>query len=73
VKGGEQGMKPHERLELELAADSIAKIQPMMLGLYPAIARLTRAYYNELVKEGFTEAQALHIVSTQGIMARLNG
>jgi hypothetical protein len=66
-------MKPHEQLELEMAADNIARIKPMMLGLYPAIAQMTRVYFNELVKEGFTEAQALHIVATQGIMARLNG
>lgn len=63
-------MKPHERLEMELAADQIAKLSPLMLGLYPSIAKLTRAYFNELIKEGFTEAQALYIVATQGVTAR---
>ena len=66
-------MKPHERLELELASDNIAKIVPTMLGLYPAIAQMTKAYFDALVKEGFSENQALHIVATQGITARMSG
>ena len=66
-------MKPHERLELELASDNIAKIVPTMLGLYPAIAQMTKAYFDALVKEGFSENQALHIVATQGVTARMSG
>lgn len=64
-------MKPHERLEMEIAMEQIAKIVPAMMGAYPSIAKMMKAYFDELVKEGFTEVQALHIVAIQGVTARL--
>jgi len=64
-------MKPHERLEMEIAMEQIAKIVPAMMGAYPCIAKMMKAYFDELVKEGFTEVQALHIVTIQGVTARL--
>lgn len=64
-------MKPHEQMELELAIGNIEKILPMMLGTYPTVAKLSRVYYDELIKEGFSEEQALRIVMNQGIIARL--
>ncbi|MDT2246000.1 hypothetical protein P7H16_01785 [Paenibacillus larvae] len=45
---------------------------PMMLGTYPTIAKLSKVYYDELIKEGFPEDQALYIVAEQGIKARLD-
>jgi len=64
-------LKPHEKLEFEIMIDNMAKLTPAMLGIYPSIAKLTHSYFNELVKEGFTESQALHIVAIQGVTARL--
>ncbi|ARF67254.1 hypothetical protein B7C51_04600 [Paenibacillus larvae subsp. pulvifaciens] len=65
-------MKPHEQMEFELAIESMQKILPMMLGTFPTIAKLSRVYYDELIKEGFSEDQALYIVAEQGIKARLD-
>lgn len=66
-------MKPHEQMEYELAMENMLKVLPAMLGMYGAVAKATKAYYDELVAAGFSEAQAMHIVSTQGITARLGG
>ncbi|MEC0666314.1 hypothetical protein P8864_10475 [Priestia flexa] len=60
-------MKPHEKMEYQLAKEQLEKAIPAMLGAYPTLAKLTRNYYKELIKEGFTEDQALHIVTHQGI------
>lgn len=32
------------------------------------VAKMRRAYYEALVKEGFTEAEALAIINTRGIL-----
>ncbi|WP_339200390.1 hypothetical protein MKY24_16650 [Paenibacillus sp. FSL P2-0322] len=66
-------MKPHEQLEYEMAMENMLKVLPAMLGMYGAVAKATKAYYDELIAAGFSEAQALHIVSAQGITARLGG
>jgi hypothetical protein len=62
-------MKPHEQIEMEMMRDQIMKVLPALLGAYSGIAKATKAYYDELVKHGFTEQQALKIVSEQGFMA----
>lgn len=66
-------MEPHERMEFELAAESMMKALPALLGAYGAVAKASKQYFDELVKAGFSEAQALHIVSTQGITGGLGG
>lgn len=66
-------MEPHERMEFELAADSLMKALPALLGAYGAVAKAHRAYFTELVNAGFTEGQALHIVATQGVLGGFNG
>ncbi|MEB4785106.1 hypothetical protein P5G60_25595 [Paenibacillus jamilae] len=66
-------MKPHEQLEFEMAKENILKALPAMLGMYGAVAKASKAYFDELVAAGFSETQALHIVSDQGITARLGG
>lgn len=66
-------MEAHERMEFELAAEALMKALPALLGSYGAVAKAHRAYFLELVKEGFSEAQALHIVATQGVLGGLNG
>ncbi|KAF6636541.1 hypothetical protein ABEW32_11475 [Paenibacillus jamilae] len=66
-------MKPHEQLEAELSAENMLKILPALLGMYGPVAFATKAYFDQLVSTGFSEAQALHIVSAQGITARLGG
>jgi len=64
-------MKPHERLEMEIAMEQISKMVPAMMGTYPSVAKMMKAYFDELVKAGFSEAQALIIVAMQGVTARL--
>ncbi|MMZ43859.1 hypothetical protein D1872_54270 [compost metagenome] len=66
-------MKPHEQLEFEMAKENILKALPAMLGMYGAVAKASKAHFDELIAAGFSEAQALHIVSDQGITARLGG
>lgn len=66
-------MKPHEQMEFELMAQQLEKAVPAMLGAYPAIAQLTRAYYQQLKKQGFSEKEALHIVAIQGFNAGIQG
>lgn len=58
----EKEMNAHKKLELEMAKDS-------ELELYPIIAQCLKAYFDELINQGFTEQQALHIVAIQGINA----
>ncbi|AIQ54546.1 hypothetical protein [Paenibacillus sp. FSL R7-0331] len=60
-------------MEFELSNDSLMKALPALLGAYPSVARALKAYFDELVKVGFSEAQALHIISVQGVMGGLNG
>ncbi|ASA22040.1 hypothetical protein [Paenibacillus donghaensis] len=66
-------MEPHERMEFELANDSLMKALPALLGAYVTVAKAHKAYFDELVKAGFSEPQALHIVSIQGVTGGLNG
>ncbi|MED4727008.1 hypothetical protein P9597_02435 [Aneurinibacillus migulanus] len=66
-------MKPHERIEAEIMNDQLQKNVPAILGAYPTIAQLTKVYYDELVKQGFTKKQALHIVAEQGFTAGYKG
>lgn len=66
-------MEPHERLEMEMAAEMLAKTLPALLGAYGTVAKAHKAYFDELVKAGFSEQQALHIVSVQGVTGGLTG
>lgn len=65
-------MDPMQKLEMEMVTDQLIKALPTLMGAYPVISQATKAYFDELKKVGFTQEQALHIVSTQGIMAGID-
>ncbi|QCS52368.1 hypothetical protein [Priestia flexa] len=65
-------MKPHEEVEYQLAKKQIERVLPAMLGTYPGVAKLMMQYYKNLVKEGFSDKQALYIVTHQGVYAGMN-
>lgn len=60
-------MKAHEQLQLEMAIDQIKKMVPFYQEHAKAVAKILKAYYDELVAAGFTDAQALQIVIHHGI------
>lgn len=64
--------KYESNIEYQMMMDQIQKVMPALMGAYPKIAEITKAYYDELVKQGFTESQALHIVTEQGWRARMD-
>lgn len=53
------------RVELEMVLDHIKETLPVMLQKAEHDAKLIKAKYEALLAEGFTEAQALKIVSTR--------
>ncbi|ARK32152.1 hypothetical protein [Halalkalibacter krulwichiae] len=53
--------------EIGSQLDALRQAIPLQLELYSEIAKLHKAYYNELVKAGFSKEEALHIVTVQGV------
>ncbi|SFP09982.1 hypothetical protein [Salibacterium halotolerans] len=49
--------------------DAVKEAVPLQMELYVEFAKLQKAYFDELVQAGFSESQALHIVSVQGPLA----
>ena len=52
--------------EIGSQVDAIKEAAPVQMEMYVEIAKLEKAYYDELVKAGFSENQALHIIAVQG-------
>ena len=55
--------------EIRSQLDAMRQLVPMQLEIYEEFAKLQKAYYDELVKAGFTKEEALHIVTVQGVGA----
>ena len=55
--------------EMRSQLDTMKQLVPMQLQIYKGFAKLQKAYYDELVKVGFTKEEALHIVTVQGVGA----
>jgi hypothetical protein len=66
-KGAVESMKAHEQLQLEMAIDHIKKMVPFCQEHAKAVAKIMKAYYDELVAAGFTNQEALQIVIHHGI------
>jgi hypothetical protein len=46
---------------------------PEALAAVPYMARMNREYYKELIKQGFTAAQALKLVEAHGMTMQIKG
>jgi uncharacterized pyridoxamine 5'-phosphate oxidase family protein len=53
------------RVEAEIAVDQMIEILPAMLRQVPYQAKVFKAKYDALVKEGFTKEEALDIVKSR--------
>ncbi len=53
-----------EKIEID---DSLIRMMPQMIANLVSIVKFYRAFYELLIKEGFTEVQALQIVITRGM------
>lgn len=61
------------RLEFDNSLKELAEGLPMMLSFISNQAKLVRGYYVELIKQGFTESQAIDIVKIHGYNPPVNG
>lgn len=52
---------------MEMALKEMKSNIPLMIDLGVQVSKLLREYYNALIKEGFTEQQALQIVINHGV------
>lgn len=55
--------KTMQRLEAEMAIHNLVQNMDVFIEHQQALAKIRKAKYDALVKEGFTNEQALHIVS----------
>lgn len=55
--------KTLQRLELEMAVHNFVENLDLIIENGKALAKIRKAKYDALIAEGFTEQQALHIVS----------
>ena len=60
--------KATEQLQLEMELDNMRGNLPYMIQLVQHNAKLSKAKYDALLEEGFTEEQALKIVVSQKLL-----
>lgn len=58
------------QIEMEIALDQMREVLPSTLEMSKMQMQIIRVKYLELVKEGFTEAQALEIVKTRPLFEK---
>jgi hypothetical protein len=56
------------RVEMEMALDQFLEGVPVILQMMGPQAKLLKAKYDALVKEGFSEAQAIEIIKVRPII-----
>ncbi|MDZ5608580.1 hypothetical protein U2I54_16135 [Bacillus pseudomycoides] len=57
----------YSNIELEMILDNFVKALPVQLRMQREMSKLYKARFDALVKQGFTEQQALEIVKARGI------
>jgi hypothetical protein len=57
-----------QKLQMEMANDAIKSMTPQMKEYQKNIAPLVYNYFVELINAGFTESQAISLVSAHGYM-----
>ncbi|TCO69522.1 hypothetical protein [Marinisporobacter balticus] len=66
-----------QKLQMEMAIKEMVKMMPEQIQLCKLVAEQQKIYFDELVKQGFTENQALEIVKVHGIdtgrISKMNG
>ncbi|PWA08643.1 hypothetical protein DCC39_14490 [Pueribacillus theae] len=51
----------YSQVEIEMLKDEIRKALPGVLAVIPTFAKVTKENYDELIKQGFTSGQAMHM------------
>lgn len=64
----EKTNKAMQSLELQMALDNMKEFLPLFIERCTPNAKIRKAKYEALLKEGFTEAQAIEIVSKSPII-----
>ncbi|MBN6886991.1 hypothetical protein ACUXCC_001998 [Cytobacillus horneckiae] len=54
-------------IELEMAVDETKRMVPYQIKILEESSKILKARYESLIKEGFSEKQALEIVKFRGI------
>ncbi|HHB2168497.1 hypothetical protein OCB69_22675 [Bacillus cereus] len=57
----------YSNIELEMMLDTMKKNLPIQIKYHNELAKLYKARFDALVREGFTQEQALEIVLARGI------
>ncbi|HGH7180722.1 hypothetical protein CON07_20015 [Bacillus sp. AFS094611] len=57
----------YSNIELEMMLDAMKKNLPIQIKYHNELAKLYKARFDALVREGFTQDQALEIVLARGI------
>lgn len=59
--------KQFARIELEMMVDTLVEQLPAYMRYHSELAKLYKSRFDSLVREGFTEQQAVEILKTRGI------
>ncbi|MFE9078690.1 hypothetical protein [Bacillus mobilis] len=59
--------KNYTNIEFEMMLDNMIQMMPIQIKYFDELSKLYRARFDSLVKEGFTEQQALEIIKSRGI------